>query len=76
MQKIITPDIALKAAQAAKAECAKRGWQVAVAVTTPRACRWWCCVTAIQAGSRLPPPKARRAPRRAGASPPARWLRV
>ncbi len=34
-QKIITPETALKAAQAAKAECAKRGWQVAVAVTDP-----------------------------------------
>ena len=34
-QKIITPEIALKAAQAAKTECAKRGWQVAVAVTDP-----------------------------------------
>ena len=34
-QKIITPEIALKAAQAAKAECARRGWQVAVAVTDP-----------------------------------------
>ena len=34
-QKIITPETALKAAQAAKAECVKRGWQVAVAVTDP-----------------------------------------
>ncbi|WP_079415406.1 GlcG/HbpS family heme-binding protein [Thiomonas intermedia] len=34
-QKIITPEVALKAAQAAKAECAKRGWQVAVTVTDP-----------------------------------------
>ncbi|WP_449370905.1 GlcG/HbpS family heme-binding protein [Thiomonas sp.] len=34
-QKIITPEIALKAAQAAKAECVKRGWQVAVTVTDP-----------------------------------------
>ncbi len=34
-QKIITPEIALKAAQAAKAECQMRGWQVAVAVTDP-----------------------------------------
>ncbi|MCE5360821.1 heme-binding protein [Candidatus Igneacidithiobacillus taiwanensis] len=34
-QTIITPETALKAAQAAKAECAKRGWQVAVAVTDP-----------------------------------------
>ena len=34
-QKVITPEIALKAAQAAKAECARRGWQVAVAVTDP-----------------------------------------
>ncbi|MBN2692899.1 MAG: heme-binding protein [Burkholderiaceae bacterium] len=34
-QKIITPETALKAAQAARAECAKRGWQVAVAVTDP-----------------------------------------
>ncbi|MDE2119486.1 MAG: heme-binding protein [Betaproteobacteria bacterium] len=34
-QKIITPEIALKAAQAAKAECARRGWQATVAVTDP-----------------------------------------
>ncbi len=34
-QKIITPEIVLKAAQAAKAECVKRGWQVAVTVTDP-----------------------------------------
>ncbi len=34
-QTIITPETALKAAQVAKAECAKRGWQVAVAVTDP-----------------------------------------
>ena len=34
-QKIITPEIALKAAQAAKTECAKRGWQVSVAVSDP-----------------------------------------
>ena len=34
-QTIITPGIALKAAQAAKAECGRRGWQVAVAVTDP-----------------------------------------
>lgn len=34
-QKIITPEFALKAAQAAKAECSRRGWQVAVAVTDP-----------------------------------------
>lgn len=34
-QKIITPEAALKAAQAAKADCAKRGWQVAVTVTDP-----------------------------------------
>ncbi len=34
-QTIITPEIALKAAQAAKAECGRRGWQVAVAVTDP-----------------------------------------
>lgn len=34
-QKIITPETALKAAQAAKAECVKRGWQVAVAVADP-----------------------------------------
>jgi uncharacterized protein GlcG (DUF336 family) len=34
-QTVITPETALKAAQAAKAECAKRGWQVAVAVTDP-----------------------------------------
>ncbi|MDY0329722.1 MAG: heme-binding protein [Thiomonas sp.] len=34
-QKIITPEIALKAAQAAKAECVKHGWQVAVTVTDP-----------------------------------------
>ncbi|MBV1703003.1 MAG: heme-binding protein [Hyphomicrobiales bacterium] len=34
-QKIITSATALKAAQAARAECAKRGWQVTVAVTDP-----------------------------------------
>ncbi len=34
-QKVITPELALKAAQAARAECARRGWQVAVAVTDP-----------------------------------------
>ncbi|OYV29766.1 MAG: hypothetical protein B7Z79_04425, partial [Thiomonas sp. 20-64-9] len=34
-QKILTPETALKAAEAAKAECVKRGWQVAVAVTDP-----------------------------------------
>lgn len=34
-QKIIVPEIALKAAQAAKAECARRGWQVSVAVSDP-----------------------------------------
>ncbi|WP_407276703.1 GlcG/HbpS family heme-binding protein [Halothiobacillus sp. DCM-1] len=34
-QKVITPEAALKAAQAAKAECAKRGWQISVAVTDP-----------------------------------------
>jgi uncharacterized protein GlcG (DUF336 family) len=34
-QKIITPEVALKAAQAAKAECQKRGWQVTVVVTDP-----------------------------------------
>ena len=34
-QKVITPETALKAAQAAKAECARRGWQVTVAVTDP-----------------------------------------
>jgi uncharacterized protein GlcG (DUF336 family) len=34
-QTIITPETALKAAQAAQAECVKRGWQVAVAVTDP-----------------------------------------
>ena len=33
-QKIVAPEIALKAAQAAKAEYARRGWQV-VAVTDP-----------------------------------------
>lgn len=32
-QKIITPETALKAAQAANAECSKRGWQATVAVT-------------------------------------------
>jgi uncharacterized protein GlcG (DUF336 family) len=35
MQQVITPEIALKAAQAAKAECEKRGWQVTVTVTDP-----------------------------------------
>ena len=34
-QQVITPEIALKAAQAAKAECQKRGWQVTVTVTDP-----------------------------------------
>ncbi len=34
-QKLITPQTALKAAQAAQAECVQRGWQVAVAVTDP-----------------------------------------
>ena len=34
-QKVITPEIALKAAQAAKAECQTRGWQVTVAVSDP-----------------------------------------
>lgn len=34
-ERIITPEIALKAALAAKAECAKRGWQVSVAVSDP-----------------------------------------
>ena len=34
-QRIITPELALRAAQAAKAECAKRGWQVSVAVSDP-----------------------------------------
>lgn len=34
-QKIITPAFALKAAEAAKAECAKQGWPVTVAVTDP-----------------------------------------
>lgn len=34
-QKIITPETALKATQAATAECVRRGWQVAVAVTDP-----------------------------------------
>jgi uncharacterized protein GlcG (DUF336 family) len=34
-QKVITPEIALKAAQAAKAACGKKGWQVSVAVTDP-----------------------------------------
>ncbi len=34
-QKIITPEVALKAAQAAQAECSRRGWQVSVAVTDP-----------------------------------------
>lgn len=34
-QKIITPEFALKAAQAARAECSRRGWQVAVAVSDP-----------------------------------------
>ncbi|MGA7181278.1 MAG: heme-binding protein [Thiobacillaceae bacterium] len=34
-QQVITPEIALKAAQAARAECQKRGWQVAVSVTDP-----------------------------------------
>ena len=34
-QKVITPEVALKAAQAARAECAARGWQVAVAVADP-----------------------------------------
>lgn len=34
-QKIITPAFALKAAEAAKAECTKHGWPVTVAVTDP-----------------------------------------
>jgi uncharacterized protein GlcG (DUF336 family) len=34
-QQVITPEIALKAAQAAKAECQKRGWQVSVTVADP-----------------------------------------
>lgn len=34
-QKVITPEIALKAAQAAKATCGNKGWQVTVAVTDP-----------------------------------------
>ena len=34
-QQVITPEIALKAAQAARAECQKRGWQVAVTVADP-----------------------------------------
>lgn len=34
-QKIITPETALKAAIAAKAECQKRNWQVSVSVTDP-----------------------------------------
>lgn len=34
-QQIITPEVALKAAQAAKTECARRGWQVSVAVSDP-----------------------------------------
>lgn len=34
-QKIITPEFALKAAEAAKAECTKHGWPVTVAVTDP-----------------------------------------
>jgi len=34
-QKIISGDLALKAAQAAKAECEKRGWPVTVSVTDP-----------------------------------------
>lgn len=34
-QKVITPEIALKAAQAAKAACGTKGWQVSVAVTDP-----------------------------------------
>lgn len=34
-QQVITPEIALKAAQAAKAECQKHGWQVSVTVADP-----------------------------------------
>jgi uncharacterized protein GlcG (DUF336 family) len=34
-QKVITPATALKAAQAAKTECEKRGWQVTVTVADP-----------------------------------------
>lgn len=34
-QKIITPSFALKAADAAKTECAKHGWPITVAVTDP-----------------------------------------
>ena len=34
-QRVITPATALKAAQAAQAECARHGWQVSVAVTDP-----------------------------------------
>jgi uncharacterized protein GlcG (DUF336 family) len=34
-QKIITPEFALKAAEAAKTECSKHGWPITVAVTDP-----------------------------------------
>lgn len=34
-QKIITPEFALKAAEAAKKECSKHGWPITVAVTDP-----------------------------------------
>lgn len=34
-QKIITPEVALKAAQAATVECEKHGWQVSVTVADP-----------------------------------------
>ena len=35
LQKVITPETALKAALAAKTECRKHGWQVTVTVTDP-----------------------------------------
>jgi uncharacterized protein GlcG (DUF336 family) len=35
LQKVITPELALKAAQAAKTECQKHGWQVSVTVADP-----------------------------------------
>ena len=34
-QKIVTPELALKAAQAAKTECQKHGWQIGVTVAEP-----------------------------------------
>ena len=34
-QRIITPEFALKAAEAAKTECTKHGWSITVAVTDP-----------------------------------------